>query len=90
MPATDSGHLPAAIRLPIPQAIERAAALQRRGLLADAEKIYGNILKLEPKHFDALHLLAVARYQQGRYREALPLYERARAVKSDSAELLSN
>jgi hypothetical protein len=60
-PATDSGDPPAAIRLPIPQAIERAAALQRGGLLADAEKIYGDILKLEPKNFDALHLLAVVR-----------------------------
>ncbi|MGB6538336.1 MAG: tetratricopeptide repeat protein, partial [Xanthobacteraceae bacterium] len=67
-----------------------AAAPQRRGLFADAEKIYRDILKLKPEHFDASHLLAVLCYQQGRDAEALPLFEAARAISPDSAELLSN
>ncbi len=87
-PAAPAG--PATIRLPLPAAIDRAAGFQRRGFFADAEKIYRDVLKIEPQHFDALQLLAVLCYQQGRDAEALPLFEAARAVKPDSAEMLSN
>ena len=78
------------IQLTIPAATERAAMLHRRGLLADAAQIYSDILKRKPEHFDSQHLLGVLRYQQGRYDEALPLFERARAQRPESAELLSN
>jgi tetratricopeptide (TPR) repeat protein len=88
MPAEPAA--PATIRLTLPAAIERAAGFQRRGQFADAEKIYRDILNFRPQYFDALHLLAVLCYQQGRDAEALPLYEAARALKPDSAELLSN
>ncbi|HTV29782.1 MAG TPA: tetratricopeptide repeat protein [Xanthobacteraceae bacterium] len=81
---------PATLRLSLPAAVERAASFQRGGLLADAEKIYCDILEIQPDHFDSLQLLAVLRYQQGRDAEALPLFERACTIKLDSAELWSN
>jgi hypothetical protein len=64
------------------------AALQRSGLLADAAQIYVGILKVEPKNFDALHLLAVARYQQNRF--GLANSKRARLNRLCSAGRIVN
>ena len=81
---------PPILRLSVPQALQRASNFHRQGLLVDAELIYSDILKVQPQNFDALHLLAVVRYQQGRDAEALPLFEQARALQPKSAEMLSN
>ena len=62
-----------------PQAQKRAAmalqakfkqgvALHQQGKLADAERIYGEVLQQQPKHFDALHLLGVIALQTRRTR----------------------
>ena len=43
----------------------RGLELHLRGQFAEAEKIYKSILKTEPKHFDAAHLLGVIALQRG-------------------------
>jgi hypothetical protein len=41
------------------QALQRALAFHQRGNLAEAERLYLDILDTEPDQFDALHLLGV-------------------------------
>jgi tetratricopeptide (TPR) repeat protein len=81
---------PRTLRLTLPQALERAVNFHRQGQLADAEAIYGELIKVAPDHFDALHMLAVVRYQQGRHPDALPLIERALQLQPESPDALSN
>src|SRR4029453_12401810 len=54
---TDSDSLPALL--------ESAMARQRGGDLAGAARLYLQILQREPRHFEALHRLGVARAQAG-------------------------
>ena len=70
--------------------IEQALVLHRDGQLSEAEKIYGAILRIDPGHFDALHLYGVLQHQQGRSLEALRLVGRALRANSSSAEAFSN
>ena len=53
------------------QVLEQAADLQRKGELAAAEGLYLQLIAARPDHFDALQGLALLRYQQGRFIEAL-------------------
>ena len=46
-------------------------ALHQAGRLADAEKIYKQILAMQPDHFDSLHLLGVIFHQRGNHAEAV-------------------
>src|SRR5262245_38546179 len=68
-----AGSVSAAEQRAISQAIEAGVALQQRGLLNDAERLYTGILKLAPEHFDATHLLGLVRRQRGDSAGALRL-----------------
>jgi protein O-GlcNAc transferase len=70
--------------------LDRAIACHRQGQLAQAEVLYQQILKAQPGHFDARHMLGVIRYQQGRSAEALELVEAALKLNPGSARALSN
>jgi Flp pilus assembly protein TadD len=48
---------PAAIALQAK--FNQGVALHQEGRLAEAERIYGEVLRQQPNHFDALHLLGV-------------------------------
>ena len=52
------------------QSIQSAIAFHRQGQLKEAERLYNDVLKRERNQFDALHLLGLLRYQQGRYSDA--------------------
>jgi tetratricopeptide (TPR) repeat protein len=69
-----------------------ALALQHHqtGRLADAERLYLAMLRVDPEHFDAQHLLGVLRYQQGRNTEALELIAAALVTNPNAALALSN
>jgi tetratricopeptide (TPR) repeat protein len=58
------------------RAWRQALALHQRGILSDAEKIYGEILRRQPSHLDALNLLVN--------------YDKAIALKPDYAEAHNN
>jgi tetratricopeptide (TPR) repeat protein len=53
--------------------IQRASAHHKAGELAEAERLYRQILKTQPDHFDALHLCGVLMQQRGEPAEALKL-----------------
>jgi tetratricopeptide (TPR) repeat protein len=67
-----------------------AVALHQAGRLTDAEPVYVAILREDPRHFDALHLLGVVRQQQGRDAEAVDLIGRALSLRPDDPAALSN
>jgi tetratricopeptide (TPR) repeat protein len=46
-------------------------ALHQAGRLADAERVYNQVLAIRPDHFDSLHLLGVIFYQRGDHAEAV-------------------
>jgi protein O-GlcNAc transferase len=72
------------------QLLHRAMEAHRRGQPAMAEALYRQILLAQPSHFDAQHLLGVARAQNGYYAEALALVGAALKTKSDSVGALTN
>ena len=49
----------------VPSLFAEALALHQAGRLADAEKIYNQILAMQPDHFDSLHLLGVIFHGSG-------------------------
>jgi tetratricopeptide (TPR) repeat protein len=54
-----------------------ASALHERGRLAEAEHLYGEILRQQPDHFDALLRLGVIAAQTGRPERAVELFRKA-------------
>jgi Tfp pilus assembly protein PilF len=74
----------------LPQAIDQAIALHQTGSLSAAERLYLEILKRNPNHFEAQHFLGILRHQQGRNTEASDLIGRALKTKPDEPGALSN
>ena len=74
----------------IADAIQAGVALHQRGRLPEAERLYAGILKLAPRHFDALRLLGILRHQQGDAAEALRLIGAALEVNAASADALNS
>jgi predicted O-linked N-acetylglucosamine transferase (SPINDLY family) len=73
-----------------PSLLNRAIALHQTGKLADAERLYLQLLRDEPREAAAHHLLGVVRAQQGRNSEALELMGAALKLRPDAPEVLSN
>jgi protein O-GlcNAc transferase len=71
-------------------AFSQALALHQAGRLAEAEKIYGQILKGQPNHFDSLHLLGVIFSQRGNHAEAVRQIEVALKINPKAASAHSN
>jgi protein O-GlcNAc transferase len=63
------------------QRLQQALALHQRGMLSDAKRIYEDILKQKPDHFDALHLLGVIACQTNNLQEGEELF--SQAIKSN-------
>lgn len=70
--------------------IDQILGLHRAGNLAEAERLYLEILAAEPDHAVALHLAGIVAYQTGRLALAAERMGRAVAVKPDFAEAHSN
>jgi len=72
------------------QLFDQAASFHEKGMLAQAEPIYLQLLAAQP--FDAVlhHLLGTLRQQQGRGDEALALFDGAIALTPDFAEAWNN
>lgn len=69
-----------ALRRHHPALAARAADLQRKGKLQQAEALYRDILQREPQHFDALQLLGALCNQTRRFDDALDYLDRAIAL----------
>src|SRR4051812_40466341 len=69
--------------------LQNALRLRRAGKFTEAAAVYGEILKSDPRHFEALHALGIVRYQSGELEEAERLIGEAIAVKP-AADALYN
>jgi protein O-GlcNAc transferase len=59
------------------QELEKGIQFHQQGQLREAEKIYTQILRISPRHADALHLLGVLANQMGENDTALELINKA-------------
>lgn len=82
--------MPKPSTLDLAAALERAVGLHQRGELMQAEELYRAILNSHPRNFHALHLLGVARAQQGMPGEAVEFFRKALAIERKSAEAYCN
>jgi tetratricopeptide (TPR) repeat protein len=71
-------------------AMQTGMELHQRGLLAEAERIYTEVLALDAVRIDALHLLAVLKRSQGDPLEAIALLGRALRTAPTAVEVLSD
>ena len=67
-----------------------AAALHRQGRLAEADALYQDILRGNPRHFDALHLRGVIALQTRRWEEGVALVRDAIALNGSVPEAHDN
>jgi protein O-GlcNAc transferase len=65
-------------------------ALHQNGQLAEAEAAYQRVLEVEPKHFDATHLLGVIAYQRSDPGRAVDLIGRAIEINGSVAAAHAN
>jgi protein O-GlcNAc transferase len=70
--------------------LQTAVAFHHRGKLTEAERLYRDILKVAPDHFDALHLLGLLKHQQSHDSEALALIGAALLKRPNDVLALSN
>ena len=70
--------------------LSNAIDLHQGGRLAEAQKLYEQILQKHPDHFDALHLLGVISIQTGRFAEAEQQIGRALKINPSMAQAHSN
>jgi tetratricopeptide (TPR) repeat protein len=70
--------------------LQSAVALHQRGELNAASRLYQEILSLQPRHADALHLLGVIAAVSGDAQRAVDLIDRALQIEPRSAAALNN
>jgi len=68
----------------------RAEEFHRRDALEDAERLYRQILTIDPSHIGARYHLGLLRFQQGRHHEAVLNFDRVLAARSDHRDALYN
>ena len=64
--------------------------LHQQGRLSEARSLYEAVLKKQPKHFDALHMLGVLCFQSGQLDRAATLIKKAIALVPDFAQAHNN
>jgi tetratricopeptide (TPR) repeat protein len=64
----------------------RGLALHQRGQLADAQALYREVLRRDPRHFDSRHLLGLTCIQSGEPRAGADHIRQALALRSDFPE----
>jgi len=68
-------------------AFAHGAALHQAGRLAEAEQIYQQILKAQPKHFESRFLLGVIHAQRGSHGEAVRAFDAALKLNPRNASV---
>ena len=67
-----------------------ALALHKAGRLTEAETVYRQILKMQPDHFDSVHLLGVTHSQRGDHAEAVRQIDVALQINPKDASAHNN
>ena len=70
--------------------LQEALPLHQKGRLQEARESYQKILSLNPKYFDALHLIGVLEGQVGNHNGALAFFDQAIKLNVKSAALCNN
>ena len=70
--------------------LTEAVAMHKQGRLEQAKQIYDEILKSNPRHFDALHFLGLIALQEKHYQNAADLLSRAIQINPKSAAACYN
>lgn len=74
----------------IQELLQEAIRHHRMGQLDEAERIYEQVLAIDPHHPDGLHLLGMIAYQTGREETAVKLIRKSIAIKGNAASYHSN
>src|SRR5262245_36603817 len=82
--------VPKAAPFRVPQTFAQALELHKQGRLADAERLYAEVLTHRPDHFDALQMLSVIKLAKGQPAEALRLISEAMRMRKPSPQVLLN
>src|SRR5215467_7319136 len=69
---------------------QRGVGLHQQGRLAEAEKLYQEVLQQEPTHFDALHLLGAVALQTRRSQRGVELITKAIKLNQNVAAAHNN
>lgn len=67
-----------------------AVSHHRAGQLAQAESLYQQVLKANPRHADALHMLGVVYYQTDRAEQAVTLISQALTINPKNTDYLNH
>ena len=70
--------------------LNQGLALHQQGQLKEAQKIYENILKIQPMHFDALQLFGALLAQQNCFEQALELIGKALKINPNHVIVNNN
>jgi tetratricopeptide (TPR) repeat protein len=68
----------------LPEKMQQAVELHQAGQFAQAQRVYEEILSLEPRHSDAINLLGAIAIQTGDLQRAVELYENAIEIDSNN------
>lgn len=68
----------------------KALSHHREGAFAQAEPLYQQVIAMQAKHADALHMLGVLYHQTNRSNEAVRLIEQALAIQPKNLDYLNN
>lgn len=81
-------------KLPVAQQLamtfQQALELHQLGQFREAQSLYESVLKKQPKHFDALHMLGVLSFQNRQLERAATLIKKAIALEPDFAQAHNN
>lgn len=76
--------------MPLQDALNNALEHHRAGRIAEAEAIYRQILAIDSRHADSLHLLGMIEHQQGHPETGIEMIRRAIAINPNEAAFHSN
>jgi tetratricopeptide (TPR) repeat protein len=91
MPKKNISHLQSNLKSSITeQLFQKGLAYHQRGQFNEALEVYYQILEINPKHFDALQLIATLFLQCKKYNDSLNFFKSALKIKSNFVPALIN
>ncbi len=72
------------------QVLQNAWRLHQAGNLSEAARLYNEVLRVNPKHFQALQLLGFVHFQRGEFEDAERIMDKAIKVNPKSVDALYN
>jgi predicted O-linked N-acetylglucosamine transferase (SPINDLY family) len=70
--------------------LDHAVALERNGMLVQADSAYATVIANNPQYFDALHLYGLFKFKRGQLSDAIRLIENAHKLNPGSLNALNS